>query len=138
MSPAEVRAFLLAGTRTAHVATVRADGRPHIAPVWFTLDGDDIIFTTWHTTVKARTIAREPRISLSVADPAPPYSFVAIEGHATLSDDLTALRHWATRIAERYVGAALAEEYGQRNGVAGELLVRVTPTHLIAQMNLAD
>jgi len=46
MTPDECRAFLLARARTGKLATVRADGRPHIAPIWFTLDGDDLIFTT--------------------------------------------------------------------------------------------
>jgi PPOX class probable F420-dependent enzyme len=138
MSPEETRAFLLTETRTAHVATVRADGRPHVVPVWFTLDGDDIIFTTWHETIKARTIARDPRISLSVDDATPPFAYVTIDGRATLSDDLAALRHWATRIAERYMGAAQAEAFGQRNAIAGELLVRVTPTHVIAHSHMTE
>jgi len=66
MSRAEWRAFLLAQSRTAKAATVRPDGRRHIAPVWFDLDDDDVIFTTWHTTVKARDLQRDPRISLCV------------------------------------------------------------------------
>src|SRR5262252_4043068 len=66
MSHEEWRAFLLSSPRTAKAATVRPDGRPHIAPVWFDLDDDDVIFTTWHTTVKARDLQRDPRISLCV------------------------------------------------------------------------
>lgn len=46
MSPDEQRAFLVNRLRTAKLATVRANGRPHVAPVWFDLDGDDLIFTT--------------------------------------------------------------------------------------------
>lgn len=138
MSAEETRAFLLADRRTAKVATVRADGRPHVAPVWFDLDGADVIFTTWHETVKAHTIARDPRVCVCVDDETPPYAFVMIEGHATLSDDLEALRHWATRIAARYMGADRAEAFGQRNAVAGELLVRLTPTHVTAISSMAD
>jgi PPOX class probable F420-dependent enzyme len=138
MSPDETQAFLLAGTRTAHVATVRADSRPHVTPVWFTLDGDDLIFTVWHATVKARTIGRDDRICLSVDDATPPYAYVMIEGHATLSDDLEALRLWATRIGARYMGADQAEAYGRRNAVAGELLVRVTPTRVTATSHMAE
>ena len=138
LTPTEARAFLLERPRTAKIASVRADGRPHIAPVWFDLDGDTIVFTTWHTTVKAANIRRDPRISLCVDDEAPPFAFVLIEGVATLSDDLEELRRWATRIAERYMGADLAESYGQRNGVPGELLVRVTPTKIIGQSGIAN
>src|SRR5258705_232539 len=53
MLPDEVQRFLAYGTRTAKLATIRADGRPHVVPVWFVLDGDDIVFTTGTTTVKA-------------------------------------------------------------------------------------
>ncbi|HLI08028.1 MAG TPA: pyridoxamine 5'-phosphate oxidase family protein [Ktedonobacteraceae bacterium] len=67
----EVRTFLLTGTRTAKVATVRADGRPHVAPVWFLLDDDSIVFTTWHTTVKAKNIRRDPRVCLCIDDETP-------------------------------------------------------------------
>ncbi len=138
LTPTEARAFLLDRPRTAKIASVRADGRPHVAPVWFDLDGDTLVFTTWHATVKAANIRRDPRVSLCVDDEIPPHAFVLIEGVATLSDNLEELRGWAARIAERYMGAALAESYGQRNGVPGELLVRVTPTNIIGQSGIAN
>lgn len=138
MSHEEWRAFLLASPRTAKVATVRPDGRPHVAPVWFDLDGDELIFTTWHTTVKARDLRRDPRLSLCVDDERAPFSFVLIEGTATLSDNLDAVRAWATRIAGRYMGVMRAKAYGARNGVAGELLVRVTATNVVAHSGIAD
>ena len=138
LSNAEARAFLLDRPRTAKLATVRADGRPHVAPVWFDLDGETIVFTTWHATVKAANIRHDPRVCLCVDDDRPPFSFVIIEGTATFVDDLDALCIWATRIAGRYMGENLAASYGQRNGVPGELLVRVTPTRIVAQANIAD
>jgi PPOX class probable F420-dependent enzyme len=138
MSRAEWCAFLLARPRTAKAATVRPDGRPHIAPVWFDLDGDEVIFTTWHTTVKARDLQRDPRISLCVDDEAPPFSFVLIEGTSRLSDDVNEVRAWATRIAGRYMGVMRGKAYGVRNGVPGELLVRVTPTRVVAQSGITD
>src|SRR5262245_22492968 len=131
LNPTEARAFLLARPRTAKLASVRADGRPHVAPIWFDLDGDALVFTTWHPTVKAANIRRDPRVSLCVDDENPPFAFVLIDGVATLSDDLDELRRWAARIAGRYMGADVAESYGRRNGVPGELLVRVTPTKII-------
>jgi hypothetical protein len=138
MTSEERNAFLLAGTRTGKLATVRSDGRPHIAPIWFDLDGDTLIFTTWHTTVKAANIHRDPRISICVDDDAPPFAFVIIEGTAEFINDAEQLRNWATRIARRYMGDDLAEAYGKRNAVPGELLVRVTPQHVIAQKGIAD
>jgi len=138
MSREEWRAFLLASPRTAKAATVRPDGRPHVAPVWFDLDGDEVIFTTWHSTVKARDLQRDPRISLCVDDERPPFSFVLLEGTAKLSDNLDEVQAWATRIAGRYMGHMRAKAYGARNGVPGELLVRVTLRHVVAQSGIAD
>ncbi len=137
MSPAEAREFLLTGTRTAKLATVRADGRPHAAPIWFLLDGDDMVFNTWHKSVKARNIRRDGRVSLCVDDETPPFAFVLIEGVAHISDDLTAVKLWATRIAARYMGEDQAAAYGERNSVPGELLIRVTITKIVAQKELA-
>ena len=134
----ECRNFLLSGTRTGKLATVRTDGRPHVAPVWFELDGDTIIFTTWHATVKAANMRRDPRVCLCVDDDTPPFAYAQIEGTAQLTAESEALLYWATRIAGRYMGAALAETYGKRNGVAGELLVRLTPTKILFQQNIAD
>jgi len=65
------------------------------------------------------------------------YTYIMVEGTATLSSDLNALLHWATRIAERYMGEDLAETYGKRNGVPGEWLVRVTPTRVIFEKDIA-
>ncbi len=133
----EQKAFLLHGTRTGKLATVRKDGRPHVAPIWFVLDGDTLIFNTGEDTVKGTGIRRDPRIALCVDDETPPFSFLIVEGTAEVIDDLDALKMWATRIAARYMGSELAEQYGARNGVPGELLVRVTLTKVIFAKDIA-
>jgi PPOX class probable F420-dependent enzyme len=140
MSEAEVRAFLTTlPARTAKLATVRADGRPHLAPVWYDLDDDGaLVFNTGESTVKGRNIRREPRVSICVDDDRPPFSFVVIEGIADISDDIDEVRRWAGRIGGRYMGLERAEEYGNRNGVPGELLVRVRPQHVVSAVDLAD
>ena len=133
MTDKEIRDFLRRGTRTGKLATVRKDGRPHIAPIWFELDGDELVFTTWHTSVKAKNLLREPRVSLSVDEESPPYAFVVVEGSASTSEDPGELAFWAKRIAARYMGEDQAEAYGKRNSVKGELLVRLRPTKIIAK-----
>jgi PPOX class probable F420-dependent enzyme len=137
LGEAEWRAFVSEGTRTGKLATVRADGRPHVAPVWFVLDGGDVIFNTSETSVKGRTLRRDPRVALCVDDERPPYGFVLIEGTVTISTDLAELRASAARLGARYMGADRAEEFGTRNGVPGELLVRLTPTRVTAHVELA-
>ena len=138
MTDDERRAFLLAGVRTAKLATVRRDGRPHVVPIWFDLDGDDVLFTTGAETVKGRAIRRDGRVCLCVDDERPPFAFVTIDGRATVEDDADELLRWAIRIGGRYMGADRAEEYGRRNAVEGELLVRVRPTHTVARAAIAD
>lgn len=137
MNEQEVWAFLCEGTRTAHVGTVRADGRPHVKPVWFVLEGRPesfrLLFTTAAASVKGRTLRRDRRIAACVDDPTPPYSFVIVEGTAKVTDEICPLREAATRIGARYMGDDSAEEFGERNGVPGELLIEITPTRVIAQ-----
>jgi PPOX class probable F420-dependent enzyme len=125
--------------RTGKLATVRADGRPHVAPLWYVLDPDGtLLFNTGASTVKGRNLAREPRATICVDDDAPPFSFVVVEGIAELSDDLSDVRRLASRIGGRYMGDHLAEAYGARNGVPGELAVRLRPTHVVSAKDLAD
>lgn len=138
MTVEERRTFLREGQKTAKLATVRQDGRPHVVPVWFVLDGDDLVFTTWHTTVKAANMRRDPRVSICVDEEHPPFAFVQIEGTAAIDEEASDLSLWATRIAERYMGPALAEAFGKRNAVKGEFLVRVTPSKVIAQKAISD
>ena len=138
MGDAERRAFLSAGTRTGKLATVRRDGSPHVQPVWFVLDGDDLVFTTGATTVKGRNLRRDPRASLVVDDEAPPFAYVRVDGRARLSEDPAEMLTWATRIADRYMGADLAEAYGRRNAVPGELLVRLVPSRTVTEAGVAD
>lgn len=138
MTENDWRAFLSHGSRTGKVSTVRTDGSPHVAPVWYLLDGDDLVFTTGATTVKGRNLVRDGRVALCVDDERPPYSFVVVRGRAELSADITELLHWATRIAARYVGEKQADQFGSRNAVPGEVLVRVRIEKVTALSDLAD
>ena len=140
MNGEEVRAFLTTlPPHTGQLATVRPDGRPHLAPVWYDVDGEGtLVFNTGASTVKGRNLRRDPRASLCVDDERPPFSFVVVEGVAELSDDLADVRAWAARIGGRYMGPGRAEEYAARNGVPGELVVRLRPQHVVSARDLAD
>jgi PPOX class probable F420-dependent enzyme len=139
MSDDEWQAFLREPVRPALLATTRADGRPHVVPIWYDLDDDSsLLFTTGAETVKGRSLRRDPRVALCVQDEQSPFSFVSISGEAEIIDDLDEVRRWATRLGGRYMGADRAEEFGARNGVPGELLVRLTPQHVTAYHDIAD
>ena len=138
MSPEEITAFLSAGTRTGKLATVRANGAPHVAPIWFVLDGDDLVFMTGADTVKGKALRRDPRVAISVDLEDPPFAFVLVEGEVTLSADLEEMLPLCIAIARRYMGADKAEAFGRRNAVEGELLVRLRPSKVIAMADVAD
>lgn len=142
MSRDEWREFVSAGTRTGKVGVVRADGSPHVTPIWFVLhetaDGDELIFNTGAETVKGRALRRDPRLSITVDDERPPFSYVHFTAEATLSDDLEEMLPWSIKIGGRYMGQDRAEEFGRRNAVEGELLVRAKITKVVAHANLAD
>jgi PPOX class probable F420-dependent enzyme len=137
MTPAEVRAFLSHGTRTAKLATSGPRGQPHVMPVWFVLDGDELVFTTGGDSVKARNLRRDPRAAVVVDEEVAPYAFVHLRGHVTLSEDQAQLLRFAIAIGGRYMGADRAEEFGRRNAVPGELLVRLRPERVIAAADVA-
>lgn len=106
----EVRTFLTAlPARPAILGTTRADGRPHVAPIWYAVDDDVALF-----------------------------SFVTVEGPVSISDDLADVRHCSGVIGGRYMGDQRTEEYGARNGGAGELVVRLTPHKVVSAADVAD
>ena len=138
MTKSEWQEFVSSGTRTGKAGVTSADGTPHVTPIWFLLDGDDLVFTTHESSVKGKALRRDPRICVCVDDDTPPFSFVSLWGKASLSENLDEVRRWATELGRRYMGADQAEEFGARNGVPGELLVRVRITKAVATRNMAD
>ena len=151
MSKKEIRKFLMQGTFTGKLATVKKDGSSHLVPIWFVLDGsnkggrrgrkgkdDDIIFTTDSTSVKAKNIQHDNRVSICVDDQRPPFSFVVVYGTAKIHHyKQHELFRFATKIAQRYMGKENAELYGRRNSTEGEVLVRITPTRIIGEKDIA-
>ncbi|WP_017579719.1 PPOX class F420-dependent oxidoreductase [Nocardiopsis valliformis] len=136
LSDPEVRDFLLKGTRTGKVTYTAADGRPLVAPVWFTIDDDGLVFNTGSKSAKGRSFARDPRLTLLVDLEEPPFGFVQVQGTAEVSEDPDELVRTATEIARRYMGPERAKEFGRRNGVPGELVVRIRPTKVVAAMDM--
>ena len=133
----DVVTFLSEGTRTAILGWTGSDGRPLAAPVWFLVDNDELVFTTGKNTAKGRALTRDPRLVACVQDSTPPYAFVQVQGVTSVSEDPDELLDVATRTGGRYMGADRAEEFGRRNGVPGELVVRVRPTKVTAVFDVA-
>jgi PPOX class probable F420-dependent enzyme len=131
-----VRAFLSEGTRTGKLSYLAASGRPLVTPVWFVVEDDSLVFNTGHDTAKGRALARDPRATVCVDLERMPFAFVQVQGEAELSEDPAELLRTATAIAARYVGTALAEQFGKRNAVPGELVVRLRPTKVLAAFDM--
>lgn len=136
LSDPQVRGFLTEGTRTGKLSYTSASGQPLVAPVWFILDGDELVFNTGKETAKGKALARDPRTAICVDLEQPPYAFIQVQGVAELSEDLTELVRTATAIAARYLGPQRAEEFGQRNGVPGELVVRIRPHKVLGGFDM--
>src|SRR5918999_5514771 len=145
MSKAEVARFLMQGTFTGKLATVKKDKSPHVVPIWFVVENGkhrgkagNIIFTTGDMSVKANNIQHNGRVSICIDDQKPPFSFVTIFGTAKIYPyKQKEVLKWATKIAERYMGKSNAEDYGRRNSAEGAVLVRLKPTKIIAEKDIA-
>jgi PPOX class probable F420-dependent enzyme len=128
MSRDQWREFVSTGTRTGKLAIVRSNGAPLVVPIWFVLDTDGtddfVVFNTGRDSVKGKILRRDPRFCLCVDEEAAPYSYVSIQGEATMSDDLDEMLTWSIKLGARYMGAERGEEFGRRNAVPEEVLVR--------------
>ncbi|MGB6628689.1 MAG: PPOX class F420-dependent oxidoreductase [Nitrososphaeraceae archaeon] len=147
MSKEEIARFVMQDTLTGKLATVRIDGSSHVVPIWFVLDNQnskrrrrigDIIFTTDSTSAKANNLRRDNRVSICIDDQTRPFSFITIFGTAKIHTyKQKEVLKWATKIAERYMGKKNAEAYGRRNSGEGAVLVRIKPTRIIAEKDIA-
>jgi len=131
LSDAQIRQFLDEDGRTAKLATVAADGQPHVVPVWYIVDSDEVVVTMSSTTAKGRHLARDPRVALTVDDERPPFAFVTVRGVATLLHDPPDLLDWTTRIAARYVPPDDVARLGARFADIDDLVVRIRPIRAI-------
>ncbi|MEU3824992.1 PPOX class F420-dependent oxidoreductase [Streptomyces sp. NPDC029080] len=108
-----------------YVATVDADGAPHVSPMWVGLEGDLVVFNTAVGRIKERNLRRDPRVCLSSADPDDPYDRVQIRGRVVRFVEGAEADRNMDRLAATYVGTERFEW-----GIPGErrVLAYVEPT----------
>jgi len=120
---------LFATKALAHVATVGEDGAPYVTPVWVDLEGDEILINTALGRVKARHLANDPRVALSMTDPDDPEVGLAVRG--TVSRFTTEGADDAIdRLAKKYLGV---ERFGDRRPGQVRVSVYITPDHISMQ-----
>lgn len=105
--PENVR-VLIDGPNYAHIATVLPDGAPHSVPVWVGLEGDRIAFLTSPNSRKARNLAREPRVAISITDRENPHTMAQIRGRVTERVEGDAAWMIIDRISNKYIGQPYA------------------------------
>ncbi|MEM7468736.1 MAG: PPOX class F420-dependent oxidoreductase [Pseudomonadota bacterium] len=126
------REFILSGTRTGKLATVKPSGVPHVVLIWFLMEENSIYFTSGDSTVKTKNLLANPRASLCIDAEDYPYAFDSLECDAVVERLAPEeLLPYAVKPGARYCGEARAEEFGKRNAVAGEVLIRLQPTKVI-------
>ncbi len=112
----------------AHVASLGPDGAPHVTPVWVELDGDLLVINTALGRAKARNLAADARVAISLTDPDDNYSVVAIRGTVTTfttdgADEVI------DRLAKKYLGV---DSYPYRREGEVRVTVKIS-TDRIAQ-----
>lgn len=120
----------------AHLTTLRPDGTPHTAPVWFLWDAGrgapgHALVMAYDQAVKVRNLGGNPAATLSVATAERPYAFVSLEGRASL--DPAAVEAACHRICEKYDGPQRGPEYARELLADGDMtLIDLAVTRLIS------
>ena len=130
MTPDEMRTFLDEG-RDLQVASINADGTPHLVTMWYLREGDDLLFWTYAKSQKVVNVRRDPRATVLVAtgEKYEELKGVSINGSTTLIDDLDEVLAFGEKVYEKYWGPIdndLVRE-GVRTMGAKRVVVRVTP-----------
>lgn len=122
--PEPYRDLLSVGKKAfGFVATVSADGKPQVTPVWIDYDGQHVIFNTARGRVKERNLRQHPTLAIAIPDPENPYRYIQVRGPAEL-DETGADAH-IDKLAKKYLGV---DKYPYRQPGEQRIIVRITPT----------
>jgi PPOX class probable F420-dependent enzyme len=107
----------------ANLATLNPDGSPQVTPVWVDFDGSHVIVNTARGRVKAKNLAREPRVALSIADPENPYRYLGIQGRVVEMTETGGDAH-IDKMAKKYLGK---DSYPFRTAGEVRIVVKIEP-----------
>ena len=116
-------ADLLTKKSFANLATLNADGSPQVTPVWVDFDGTHVIVNTARGRMKAKNLAREPRVALSISDPENPYRYLGIQGRVTEMTETGGDAH-IDKMAKKYLDK---DKYPYRAPGEVRVIVKITP-----------
>ncbi len=104
MTVSETLAFLNEGTKVLQVATIGKNGMPHLAPMWYVMDGDRIVFRGFTKSQKIVNLVRDPRLSV-LAEEGESYAELrglTIQGNAELVNDSDYIVEIYRKLAAKY------------------------------------
>ena len=116
---------LVDGPTFAVLSTINPDGAPQSSVVWVKRDGDQIVFSTIRGRRKTRNMERDPRVNVTLYDPADPYHYVEVRGTVSLTED--GGPELIEELSQKYDGAPFREG----NPANVRVVVRVTPTKVV-------
>ena len=114
---------LFAKKAFANLATVGADGKPQVTPVWCDFDGTHVRINTARGRVKEKNLARNPRVALAVLDPDNPYRYVQVQGRVAEMTEQGADAH-IDALAKKYLGQ---DRYPYRKAGEVRVMVKIAP-----------
>ena len=120
---------IFAKNTLAHVATLGPDGEPHVTPVWVELDGDDIVINTALGRAKARNLAADDRVAVSLTDPDDPYVVIAVRG-TVVGFTTAGADEVIDRLAKKYLDL---DAYPFRREGEIRVTVRIRPDRIALQ-----
>ena len=118
---------LVDGPTFAVLSTINPDGAPQSSVVWVKRDGDQIVFSTIRGRRKTRNMERDPRVNVTLYDPADPYHYVEVRGTVSLTED--GGPELIQELSRKYDGTPFTEGHPANVRV----VVRVTPTKVIGR-----
>jgi PPOX class probable F420-dependent enzyme len=121
------RAFL-AVPRIARLATIDRDGYPHVVPIWFGLDGDDIVFMSDRENTKVRNALARPQGAVSIGGDRDDDAGYLIRGVLSVYDDVGhAVAH---QLLSHYENKARADELAAEWANDDIVVIRLKPTKI--------
>lgn len=115
------------GKNFAFLATLLPDGSPHVTPMWVDHEGDMVIMNTAMGRVKQNNVARDPRVSLAIADSNNPYDRIVIHGRVVDQTEQGAEAH-IDKLAKKYTGL---NKYQKTSPTEKRIILKIEPLQIL-------
>jgi PPOX class probable F420-dependent enzyme len=111
----------------ANIATINKDGTPQVSPVWIERDGDQVIINSEKKRLKVKNVTRDPRVSISIQNPANPYEYVEIRGDVVEVTEKGG-SEGIDRLAKKYLGQ---DKYPYHQPGDVRVIIKIDPKHVV-------